>query len=108
MSEVYAPNWYYEVDDYKENECSNCMANDQRIDIAREALQLLIDRMYSTVAFDEARFESDLDDLCYSLGLDIPKGDLQIMRKDNFMRLFSQNNNAFRRGAITSDGYGGL
>lgn len=83
MGNVYAPDWYYELDCEREYECKDCLEYEQRLELAREALELLMNRMYSKSDWDEGMFESDLDNLCYALQINIRHDKLQIKGKNN-------------------------
>lgn len=51
------------------------------LDLMADKLRDIVKQLYSTKPLDKAMLESNLDDLCDMLEVDVNKGDLQIERR---------------------------
>jgi len=75
------PSSWYEPDCDYDVECDSCDKLNRKLDNAKDFLEGIMEIMYSKDRFDEATFESHLDELCSYLGVPMNLGELMIRRK---------------------------
>lgn len=71
-----------EDDFYEERSCLECNEKGEIIEKAGEFLNSIINQLYTREELNTIELESNLDELCYLLDVNIGKGDLTIERKN--------------------------
>ncbi len=75
--------WYEPSDYFPQKECDECRELEQTIDQSADLLKVIIKQLFSKEPLDVAYLESQIDELCYYLGVKpIENEILMIQRKE--------------------------
>lgn len=80
LNTVYEPDGFYFDDELKLNDCKCCKKSESKIEDAAIFLESIIKQLYNRDNLNVLELESDLDELCHLLNVDLIPGDLQIQR----------------------------
>lgn len=76
--------WEYrrlENDDfYEENQCPDCVKHMNTIDEAKHFLEGVMEHLYGSGELNTLRLETNLEDLCYYLGVKVPENRINVAR----------------------------
>jgi len=65
-----------------EDRCFKCQETKDKEEDIRDWFGVVVDQIYSSADLDRQYFERCLEELCHLVGVDLPKSEMQIQRKE--------------------------